>query len=128
MFDSSLPAEQLETGLKALEQIPRRFEGVKRTEDFSDTDKGKDRLDAISMILVITGETFKRIGRQTEGKLLARYPQVCWSGIESISHALAHGYFDVDAQEVFDICKNDVPSLIETVRQMIEDIRGGGAF
>jgi hypothetical protein len=39
-------------------------------EYFTDTDDGKDRLDAICMILIAVGEAFKRIDRTTDGKLL----------------------------------------------------------
>ena len=35
---------------------------------------------------------------------------------------IAHGYFDIDADEVFGICRDDIPVLIETVRKMIEDL------
>ncbi len=32
------------------------------------------------MILIAAGEEFKKIDRQTRGKLFARYPQVEWRG------------------------------------------------
>ena len=38
---------------------------------------------------------------------------------------LAHAYFQVNAEQLFDICKNDSPALIETVKATIEDIGRG---
>lgn len=121
MFDSSLLREQLKSVLEALERIPRRVAGVSRAEDFSQSDEGEDRLDAICMILIAVGEAFKQIDRKTEGRLLARYPDVDWSGVKGVRDVIAHGYFDIDAEEVFEICRTDIPALIETVRKMIEE-------
>ncbi|OFX14012.1 MAG: antitoxin, partial [Armatimonadetes bacterium RBG_16_58_9] len=105
MFDSILLREQLEAVLEALERIPRRFAGISRAEDFTSSPEGVDRLDAICMILIAVGEAFRKIDRKTEGKLLARYPQVDWSGVRGVRDAFAHGYFDIDAEEVFGICR-----------------------
>lgn len=38
-----------------------------------------------------------------------------------------HGYFKVNAEQLFDICKNDIPAMIETVKTMIADIEHGVA-
>ena len=122
MSDSTLLREQLEAVLEALERIPRRFAGISRAEDFSHSPEGVDRLDAICMILIAVGEAFRKIDRKTEGKLLGRYPQVDWSGVRGVRDVIAHGYFDIDAEEVFAICREDIPVLIETVRKMIEDL------
>ncbi len=122
MFDSNLLREQLEAALEALERIPRRFASISRAEDFSHSEEGKDRLDAICMILIAVGEAFRKIDRKTEGTLLARYPQIDWTGVKGVRDVIAHGYFDVDAEEVFGICRDDIPALILTVHKMIEEL------
>ena len=76
MSDASLLRERLEDVLEALERIPRRFAPVSSAEYFILTEDGKDRLDAICMILIAVGEAFKQIDRKTAGKLLARYPGI----------------------------------------------------
>jgi len=40
---------------------------------------------------------------------------------------LAHGCFDVDAEQLYTICIERIPQLIETVHQMIKDIKDGTA-
>jgi len=123
MSDPSLLRERLESVLEALERIPRRFADVPTAEHFAESEEGKDRLDSICMILIAVGEAFKQIDRTTDGKLLARYPEVDWSGVMGVRDVIAHGYFDVDVEEVFSICQTDIPALIRTVRKMLEELR-----
>ncbi len=127
MSHNPLLVERLGDVLEALERIPRRFAGVTTPEDFYDDPDGRDRLDAICMVLIAVGEAFKQADRQTEGKLLARYPGIDWTGVKGVRDVIAHGYFDVDAEEVFAICQNDIPVLIETVRIMLKDLADDSA-
>jgi uncharacterized protein with HEPN domain len=114
--------ERLESILEALKRIPRRFAAVSSAEYFTITEDGKDRLDAICMILIAVGEAFKQIDKKTQGKLLARYPEIEWSGVMGVRDVIAHGYFEIDVEEVFSICQTDIPILIEIVHKMLEDL------
>jgi len=125
MYDAELLVERLQTLLEALERIPRRFAGIAVPGDFHAGDAGIDRMDAICMILIAAGEELKNIDRKTEGRLLGRYPGVRWRGAMGVRDVLAHGYFQVNAEALFDICANDIPALIETVKMMIKDIERG---
>ena len=110
------------TLLEALERIPRRFKDIAEPADFYATDAGIDRMDAICMILIAAGEEFKNIDRKTDGKLLIRYPAVKWRGVMGARDVLAHAYFQVNAEQLYEICCNDIPVLIQTVKTMIADI------
>ena len=122
MYDPRLLVEKLKNLLEALERIPRRFADITTPDDFYASDAGIDRMDAICMILIAAGEEFKNIDRKTGGNLLNRYPGVKWRGVMGVRDVLAHTYFQVNAEQLFDICKNDIPTLIETVKTMIADI------
>jgi len=122
MYDRGLLAERLTSILEALERIPRRCSGIRTPSDFVSSEDGIDRMDAISMILVAVGEEFKAIDRKTEGQLLSRYPEVDWRGVVGVRDVLAHAYFQVNAEQLFGICHDDIPRLIETVRKMIRDL------
>ncbi len=122
MFDPSLLRERLESVLEALQRIPRRLANVASAAAFVESEEGRDRLDAICMILIAAGEAFKQIDRKTEGKLLPRYPEVDWPGVMGVRDVIAHGYFEVDAEEVFAICQKDIPALIQTVRRMLAEL------
>jgi uncharacterized protein with HEPN domain len=91
MYDREVLVEKLGTLLEALERIPRRFADITESGDFYASDAGIDRMDAICMILIATGEEFKSIDRKTEGKLLSRYPGVKWRGVMGVRDILAHG-------------------------------------
>jgi uncharacterized protein with HEPN domain len=104
-----------------LERISRRSAGIQSAADFTSTDEGLDRLDGICMLLIAVGEAFKAIDRKTEG-LLARYPEIDWAGVKGVRDVIAHGYFDIDAEEILGICQTDIPALIRTVRKMIDDL------
>ncbi|MCF6236740.1 MAG: hypothetical protein L3J70_10290 [Gammaproteobacteria bacterium] len=49
----------------AIERIERRFAPIESPDDFLDTEEGIDKLDAIFMILVATGESLKNIDKVT---------------------------------------------------------------
>ncbi len=125
MSDANLMLERLQSVLTALERIPRRCAGISQPSDFLASDAGIDSMDAICMILIAAGEEFKKLDRQTEGKLFARYPQIQWRGAIGLRDVLAHGYFDVDTEQLYTICMERIPPLIETIRKMIEDIEHG---
>jgi len=128
MYDRRVLVEKLGTLLEALERIPRRFSDIAEPADFYASDAGIDRMDAICMILIAAGEEFKNIDRKTDGKLLNRYPDVKWRGVMGVRDVLAHGYFQVNAEQLYEICENDIPALIETVKSMINDVEKGTAL
>ena len=123
MSDSDVLIERLTSILEALERIPRRFAGIESPSDFTATDAGIDRMDAICMILIAAGEELKAIDRRTLGQLLSRYPNVEWRGVTGVRDVLAHGYFQVNTEQLFGICRDDIPQLIETVRKMMQDLK-----
>jgi uncharacterized protein with HEPN domain len=122
MSEADLLVERLQLALTALERIPRRFASITQPNDFLTSEAGVERMDSICMILIAAGEEFKKIDRQTGGKLFARYPQVQWRGAIGLRDVLAHGYFDVDAEQLYTICRDRIPGLIATLQQMIHDL------
>lgn len=128
MSDNTLLLERLQTVLAALERIPRRCVSIEKPEDFLTSEDGEDRMDAICMILIAAGEEFKRIDKQTNGELFESYPRVAWRGVMGLRNVLAHGYFDIDAEQLFTVCKERVPELIITLSQMIKDLQQGLAL
>ncbi len=125
MSDPNLAIEILEQILEATLRIERRFGPIRQPDDFLATDEGIDRLDAISMMLIAIGESLKHLDRVTSGELLLKYPGVDWKGAKGARDVISHHYFDIDAEEVFNICRNDIPALIRTVKEMIEDLKRG---
>lgn len=125
MSDPELIIEQLEQTLEALERIPARVSGIVEAAQFFESPEGREKLDSICMVLIAVGESIKKIDRKTGGRLLGRYPAVDWKGVMGVRDVIAHDYFDLDAEEVFAICRTDVPPLAETLCAMIDDLRYG---
>jgi uncharacterized protein with HEPN domain len=123
MYDKTLIADKLELVRSAIERIKRRFESITRPEDFSANDENLDKLDAIAMMLIAIGEVFKKIDKITAGTFLVKYSGVDWNGVKGVRDVLSHDYFNIDGDEIFNICKKDILFLAETVNKMIDDLK-----
>ena len=122
MYDVELVREILRQLLEAGKRIERRFSLVRNPDDFLATDDGLDRLDAICMMLIAIGESLKNLDKLTNGELLVRYPDVDWKGAKGARDIISHHYFDLNAEAVFGICQNDMPTFLATVDKIITDL------
>lgn len=83
---------------------------------------GMERLESTCMLLIAIGESLKGIDKLTNKELLLRYPEVDWKGAMGIRDIIAHHYFDLDAEVVFNVVKNEFPNLLQTIRRMKNDL------
>ena len=123
MFDERLVLEILEQIRNAIQTIQRRFEPIRSAKDFTDSEAGVEKLDAICMQLIAVGESLKNLDRMTEDSLLPRYPGIDWKKIKGMRDVISHHYFDVDADLIYDVCANHIGKLGETIETMINDLR-----
>jgi uncharacterized protein with HEPN domain len=121
MYDRDLAREILTQTLKASETVICRFTPVKKVNDFTDSPSGMEKLDAICMQLIAIGESLKNLDKITEGSLLVGYPGINWKGAKAMRDIISHHYFDVDAQIVFDVCKNKIKPLHDTIGKILAD-------
>jgi len=70
---------------------------------------------ALMMNIAIIGEAASRVTKETQ----TAYPEIPWSAITGMRNVLIHAYFDVDLDEVWSTVKNDLPPLIDQLRQVI---------
>lgn len=63
--------------------------------------------DAVLMNLLIIGEATKKL----PSKMTAAMPDVDWSGAAGLRDIIAHHYFGIDANLVWDIINNYVPII-----------------
>ncbi|MBW2108427.1 MAG: DUF86 domain-containing protein [Deltaproteobacteria bacterium] len=122
MYDRSLVLEQIAQAEEAIRRIERRFQGITAPDDFVSNDEGLDRLDAIAMMLIAIGESIKKIDKITSGKLLEAFPEIHWPGVKGTRDILAHDYFDIDQDEIYNICVNDLGPLKKALQKMREEI------
>jgi uncharacterized protein with HEPN domain len=72
----------------------------------------------LERFIEIIGAAVKRLPTE----LRDRYPNVPWKEIAGTRDHLSHGYDDVDYQVLWEAVQNDVPALLATVRQMLDDL------
>jgi len=64
----------------------------------------------------------KKIDKRTQGQLLVHYPNIDWKKIIALRNIIAHEYFYIDAEEIFDTVQNVVLPLLTTIQQIIADL------
>ena len=121
MLDKSLVLECLLKIEETILHIQERTKNINAPEDFSKTPNGVDMLDVAVVRLEAIGETIKNIDKNTEGLLLQKYPDIPWRKIMKMRDIIAHHYFDVDEDIIFNIVKNELDILLTTTRSMQND-------
>ena len=126
MLDQTLIVEKLQQVDEAIGRMERRFADIHTPDDFLDTPAGLDKLDGIAMMLIAVGETVKKIDEETKGGLLALHPEINWKGVKGVRDVLSHNYFNIDAEEIFFICQNNLQPLRSAVNQLINNLLENG--
>ena len=99
----------------AIDRLQERTASIQTVDDFLATLGGMEKLDAACMVLIAIGETVKNLDKITEKKLLPTYPAIPWKNVMGIRDIIAHHYFEVDADVVFEIVNKQLASLKEAV-------------
>lgn len=73
--------------------------------------------DAVLRNLEIIGEAVKNISEETR----QNYPGVKWRKIAGFRDIVAHEYFGVNEETIWDIVQNEIPSLLEIVKTMLAE-------
>jgi uncharacterized protein with HEPN domain len=103
-----------------LEDIQESCEKVLRfTEGMTYKDFVHDELhfDAVLRNLEVIGEAVKNISEETR----RISPQIKWRKIAGFRDIVAHEYFGVNEETVWDIVEKEIPVLLETVKSMLKD-------
>ena len=66
--------------------------------------------------LEVVGEATKNIPEKSRKK----YPNISWKAIAGTIDKIAHEYFGIDYQIVWEVSKNKIPELIEEINKIIE--------
>ena len=107
---------------KAIEQLQEWNNSVKSVDDYYLSSEGMQKLAANCMLIEAIGEGIYQINRITGGNLLSERSEIPWEDVIGIRNHIAHGYFDIDAEIVLSVIKNDLLPLLEAIRYFINDL------
>ena len=122
MYDSELVLEILRQIYQASQTILKRFQSVETVSDLTGTPTGMEKLDSLCMLLIAIGEALKNLDKTTNRSFLQRYPQVDWKRAKGMRDIISHHYFETDAEVIYDVCKNHIPKLSQTIDKMIREL------
>ena len=122
MYDKELALEILSQIYQASQTILERFKPVKSISDFTHSPAGMEKFDSICMLLSAIGEALKNLDKTTNKILLPRYPQVDWKKAKGLRDIISHQYFDINVEAIYNVCKNNIPELAQTINKMIREL------
>ena len=107
---------------KAIEQLQEWNNSVKSVDDYYLSPEGMQKLAANCMLIEAIGEGIHQINRITGGDLLSERSEIPWEDVIGIRNHIAHGYFDIDAEIVLSVIKNDLLPLLKAIRYFINEL------
>jgi uncharacterized protein with HEPN domain len=103
----------LESILEAIDRIIEYTVGIKSADDFNNDYRN---FDATMMNFVIIGEMIDKISDDFKKK----HPEIEWIKIKGFRNIVAHDYFGIDAEEVWQIIKNMIPALKSDISNLLD--------
>ncbi len=101
--------------LEDILEAARRIHGYTSAMGAKEFASDPKTFDAVVRNLEIIGEATKKIPET----IRSQRPQVGWKRIAGLRDILIHEYFGVDAEIVWDIIKNKLPSLEREVAELL---------
>ena len=122
----SISLQQKEIAKDLLEQIRGAIDNLlewnkeySEADDFLKSPGGMKTLAANCMLIEAIGESVKKIDLKTNGILLSQCAEIPWRNIKGMRDHIAHGYFDVNVDFIWDVIQNDLTPLKHAVDYLI---------
>jgi uncharacterized protein with HEPN domain len=113
-------ADALDHMIMASRQIASYIDGLDRAGFLAD----KRTQDAVVLNLIVLGEAATRVLKEDPG-FAAAHPQLPWKNMKGMRNRIAHGYFEINMDLVWDTVRFAVPELmveLPPIRQAADDI------
>ena len=121
----SIALDILEDIHSAIERLEERTKRIHSVDDFLGSSEGMVLLDATCMLLIAIGESLKNLDKTTDGLLLPTYPSIPWKNIKGMRDIIAHHSFDIDADQILWIVKNEISPLKIAIEFFIKELSNG---
>ena len=97
-----------------LEDAAARIEQILTGRARSDLTDTPFMLEAILHHLAVLGEAAARVGEVTRSEL----PELPWREMRDTRNFVVHAYFKIDPDVIWRTCREDVPTVLATVRRL----------
>ncbi|MDF3821827.1 DUF86 domain-containing protein [Leptospira sp. 96542] len=116
-------SERLEFILESILIIETRFNKIQFPDDLINSHDGITILDSIAMRLQAIGENVKAVVK-LDTQFLNKYPDTDWKKIMKMRDVISHHYEGLDHEIIFSICKNKIPELKISVKEIVNQLNG----
>lgn len=83
---------------------------------------GMQVMSASCMMIENIGEGIKKIDRLAPKLLMTLDSNVPWRNIKGLRDQIAHGYFNLDEEIIFDVVKNEIPKLKQSLNSILNQL------
>jgi len=104
----------------AIVRLQERTSMIRCVDDFLLSPSGMEKLDATCMLLIAIGESLKNFDKLTNKEILCTDDSIPRKDIMGVRDIIAHHYFDVDAEEIFNIIDTQLDPLLVSIKSFIE--------
>jgi len=91
-------------------------DGMSKSDFLTD----KRTQNAVVMSLIIIGEPAANV-MDRHPRFAARHPEILWRDMRGMRNRIAHGYFDIDLDVVWDTTRSALPVLLERLALIGDD-------
>ncbi len=105
---------------KVICQLIEWNQKIYSVDDYYKSESGMQLLAANCTLITAIGEGINRIERILPGFLYEKFPDTPWRAIIGMRNHIAHGYFDLDGDIVFEAVKKEIPELRQTILRVIK--------
>src|SRR3989344_7948293 len=103
----------LESILEAALKIETYAKDFKNADDFF---RAQKEFDACLMNFIVIAEMIDRLSADIKND----YTTIDWIKVKGSRNFIAHDYFGIDAEEVWQIISNDLPKFVKAVKKILK--------
>jgi uncharacterized protein with HEPN domain len=103
----------LESIIEAIERITEYTSGFNSADELNNDNRN---FDATMMNFVVIGEMVEKLSTEFKNK----HSKIEWIKIKGFRNIVAHDYFGIDAEEVWQIIKNRIPVLKVDIQNLLD--------
>ncbi len=106
----------------AIDQLTDWNKNIKSSNEYLTSSEGAKLLAASCMLIEGIGEGVKRINQLTEGEMFKLRPEIPWEQVSGMRNHIAHGYFEIDEEVIFDTIKTELQPLKVAIEFIINQL------